>query len=149
MHLPNLPAGLQSAAHLAIQSGMPHVAAQIAEGAMRGDPIQTIAQTIAPHLNVTASAPGMNVTATVAPSPSPADASSAGILDVIAAALHKQKAQQTADHETLANQQTSPGWGLQPGQHAPTGNWGAEIDNAQLRTQTETGPGQATSPQYR
>jgi hypothetical protein len=121
---------------------MPHVAAQIAEGAMRGDPIQTIAQTIAPHLNVTAS-----VQATP---PGPPDASASGLLDVIAAAMHKQQAQQAADHKTIADQQTSPGWGLQPGQHAPTGNWGAEYENAMLRTETQWTPATGSpTPQYR
>ena len=139
--LPNLPAGLKAAANLALQSGMPHVAAQIADGAMRGDGITAIAQTIAPHLNATAS---------IAPAPPPPDASSAGLLDAILAATHKQQTQQAADHQTLASQQTSPGWGLQPGQHAPTGNWGAEYENAQLRTETQTGPAAGPGgPQYR
>jgi len=48
--VPNLPPHLQPGAQIALDSGMPHIAAKITEGALRGDSAQTIAQNIAPHL---------------------------------------------------------------------------------------------------
>jgi hypothetical protein len=64
--VPNLPPHLQPAAQIALDSGMPHIAAKITEGALRGDSAQTIAQNIAPHLAVSA-------TATQQPAPSIGD----------------------------------------------------------------------------
>lgn len=45
-HVANLPPHLRPGAQIALDSGLPHIAAQITEGAMRGDSATTIASSI-------------------------------------------------------------------------------------------------------
>lgn len=72
-----------------------------------------------------------------------------GLLDVIKAVLPHQQSQAQASAMIHA-QASNPGWGLQPGQHAPSGSWGSDYENALLRLQGPgVGPGAATGPQYR
>lgn len=72
-----------------------------------------------------------------------------GLLDVIASVLPHQQSQAQASAMVHA-QASSPGWGLQLGQHAPSGSWGSDYENALLRLQGPgVGPGAATGPQYR
>jgi hypothetical protein len=60
----SLPPHLRPGAQIALQSGRPHLAARITEGAMRGESAESIAQNIAPHLAATADVnlPGVSAT---------------------------------------------------------------------------------------
>lgn len=73
----------------------------------------------------------------------------AGLLDLIKSIVpHQQTLAQAA--AMVHAQASNPGWGLQPGYHAPTGSWGADYQNALLRLQGgSTGPGAAIATQYR
>ena len=55
----------------------------------------------------------------------------AGLLDLIKAIVPHQQTQAEASAMVHA-QASSPGWGLQPGDHAPTGSWGSDYQNALL-----------------
>jgi hypothetical protein len=79
----------------------------------------------------------------------PRDPVTGGLLQdafaVLAAAHHKPASAKDMVH----TQESNPGWGLGPGQSAPTGNWAAEYWNAMMKEPVATGPGSAVTTQYR
>jgi hypothetical protein len=79
-----------------------------------------------------------------------------GLLDAIAALSatlqHQKQAQASKDTKFLEEQRTSPGYGLGPGDSAPTGSWASDVWNAQMRHANATMnvvPVSAIVPQYR
>jgi hypothetical protein len=134
----NMLSNLQSAPHTATSDLLMRNLMVIA------NPDSTPSSITAALSALRASGPGLSSLADELTALLPADVSS-GILDSAMALLVPKHVQVSMAQQ----QQSNPGWGLQPGNSAPSGDWMSRYDNEQLRLQTQTGPGAAVATQYR